>query len=381
MAQGGRPWTRMAWAACHGEGICAHLIRLAALQLLLLRVLPGRCGRLLRSLLAWATLAAWRALELRHMGALSAGLHAAAHGRLAAVQLPELEEWVARGERAVAGLRMEHAKNIIWADPSRRARTALAVVYIHGWSASCREATPLCEEIAREHGANLYFARLPGHGLEMMGYGRTENMGVTAFLREAVEAFAIGERLGERVLLVGLSLGALLAAWLGAQPFAQRSLRGSVFVSLAARFPIVPLSMALSTVPLLSQALLPCQYGFTYHVPIESAADAEIYTHSCPSRVGAVVFELQALLPYVDRARCTAPVLAFQNPGDTVQSFRAGRAYVRSLPNSRFEVLVPGPGEESHVITSQVYAPSTMPKVLAAVRAWLDSTEATNGSR
>ena len=47
---------------------------------------------------------------------------------------------------------------------SRAHQTQWAVVYIHGFSASRMETAPLADTIATALGANLFYARLAGHG-------------------------------------------------------------------------------------------------------------------------------------------------------------------------------------------------------------------------
>ena len=96
-------------------------------------------------------------------------------------------------------------------DSRARTRTPLAVVYLHGFSATRQETAPFSARLARALGANLFEARLRGHGRSeaAMAEGTVE-----AWLEDGVEALAIGRRLGERVVLVGCSTGAALATWM-----------------------------------------------------------------------------------------------------------------------------------------------------------------------
>ena len=100
----------------------------------------------------------------------------------------------------------ETAKRIVWRQPGLR--TEYAVVYVHGFSATRQETAPLAELVADALGANLFEARLTGHG-------RAENglHDVTAedWIDDTAEALAIGSRLGDKVVVIGTSTGATLA--------------------------------------------------------------------------------------------------------------------------------------------------------------------------
>ena len=76
----------------------------------------------------------------------------------------DLDAYLAASEARFADIRPDNQKQIVWAYPASHARTPLAIVYIHGFSASPGEIRPLPDLVAQKLGANLYFARLRGHG-------------------------------------------------------------------------------------------------------------------------------------------------------------------------------------------------------------------------
>jgi len=130
---------------------------------------------------------------------------------LAEVAVPEdLDAWLAQSERQAAdryGLVPGTEKRITWF--GERKQTPYSVLYLHGFSATRQETAPLAELVASQLGANLFETRLTGHGRE-----RDWLTGVRAedWLRDAVEALTISARLGERVIVIGTSTGATLAA-------------------------------------------------------------------------------------------------------------------------------------------------------------------------
>ena len=128
-------------------------------------------------------------------------------------ELPELpadlDAWLASIESQAASaypLISDTEKRIRWQQPG--ARTGIAVVYLHGFSATRQEIAPVPEMVADALGANLFETRLTGHGrLE----GAMLDTTAEDWLDDAAEALAVGERIGGRTVLIATSTGATLA--------------------------------------------------------------------------------------------------------------------------------------------------------------------------
>ena len=126
-------------------------------------------------------------------------------------QLPEdIEAWLADSEQRVAAqyaLIPDTEKRVTWYGDSGT-RTPYAVVSLHGFSATRQETAPLAERVAASLGANLFETRLTGHGhMKLpMHEVRAED-----WLADAAEAFAVGARLGEKIVVIGTSTGGTLA--------------------------------------------------------------------------------------------------------------------------------------------------------------------------
>ncbi len=94
-------------------------------------------------------------------------------------------------------------------------RTPLAILYLHGFGASRAEGEETVDWLSEELGANTWYVRLPGHGLD-----DPEAHAAPVFadwLDASEHAFAQMGSLGDRVVLVGSSMGGLLATWLAAE--------------------------------------------------------------------------------------------------------------------------------------------------------------------
>jgi pimeloyl-ACP methyl ester carboxylesterase len=107
----------------------------------------------------------------------------------------------------------DNQARIVWADSSRR-KTEYAVVYLHGFSASQKEGDPVHLRFAKTFGCNLYLSRLSDHGVdttEQLLYFTADRL-----WNSAKEALAIGNQLGEKVILISTSTGGTVALMLAA---------------------------------------------------------------------------------------------------------------------------------------------------------------------
>ncbi|RZK49790.1 MAG: alpha/beta hydrolase [Pedobacter sp.] len=104
---------------------------------------------------------------------------------------------------------------IIWADTNNKTKTEYTVVYLHGFSASKEEGNPVHLNLAKSLNANLYLARLADHGIDTVQ--PMQYMTADRLWESAKMAFAIGQKLGQKVILVGTSTGGTLALKLAAQ--------------------------------------------------------------------------------------------------------------------------------------------------------------------
>ena len=144
-------------------------------------------------------------------------------------ELPEdLDGWLADREAGVPALREGDERGIIWVDPDARTRTDLSIVYLHGFSADRHEVEPVISMLGAELQANVFFARLAGHGRH--GPAMAEAT-VEAWFSDAAEAVAVASRIGERIVLIGTSTGGTLATWISARPEVRDRLAALILVS------------------------------------------------------------------------------------------------------------------------------------------------------
>lgn len=128
-------------------------------------------------------------------------------------ELANLAAYVAKQE-SKHQIKPGNEAEIVWADSGKLQQTEYAIVYLHGFSASKEEGNPAYYYLAKTLHANMYLARLADHGIDTiapMQYFTADRLWETA-----KEAYAIGKKLGKKVIIVGTSTGGTLALQLAA---------------------------------------------------------------------------------------------------------------------------------------------------------------------
>lgn len=128
---------------------------------------------------------------------------------------PALLEKYVRDAEAAHKLKPDNEARIIWLNDSLKQKTAYAVVYLHGFSASQEEGDPVHTLFARQFGCNLYLSRLAEHGMETAD--AMINLTADKLWNSAKQAYAVGRQLGNKVILLATSSGATLALKLAAE--------------------------------------------------------------------------------------------------------------------------------------------------------------------
>lgn len=127
----------------------------------------------------------------------------------------ELEAYLALREDTVQGLKPDNEAKIVWMDSLTKHKTEYAFVYIHGFGASEKEGHPVHRELAQYFGANLFLTRLPEHGIKRED--ALKHLTAQDLADGAREAYAIGKSLGDKVVIIGTSMGGALALMLASE--------------------------------------------------------------------------------------------------------------------------------------------------------------------
>ena len=276
------------------------------------------------------------------------------------------EAYLARTEAAVAGIRDGLQKEIIWADPATKKRTPLAIVYIHGFSASKGEVRPLPDEVAAELGANLFYTRLTGHGQNSaaMADGSVNN-----WVNDYAEAIAVGRAIGERVVVIATSTGAALATWAATQP--ELSDRVAAMALFSPNYGVRASGAFILTMPWGKQ-IAELVIGKERSFPVENELHGKLWTSRYPSSATLPMAALTNLARDAPVEKITIPTLFIFSDADKVVRPDLTRA-IAARWGARHEIFaVEKSGDRSnHVIAGDALSPSTTDALADRIVDWV----------
>jgi alpha-beta hydrolase superfamily lysophospholipase len=279
----------------------------------------------------------------------------------------DLDLYLSSSEGRLANIRPGLAKEIVWADPTRKAPTAFSIVYLHGFSASSGEIRPVPDLVAQHLGANLYFTRQTGHGMDGEALGRAT---IEAWVNDIAEAIAIGERLGNQVIVMATSTGAALATWALTEPALTGKIAAAVLLS--ANYRLQARGAFLLSSPFARQ-IVRVAIGKTRGFEPINAAHARLWTHHYSTDALLPMAKAMQLANRAPVETTRVPALFFYSPRDTVVDPRRIVEIAERWGAPHTLIAVAGGDDPSgHVIAGDALAPSTTRSVAADICGWLD---------
>jgi len=285
----------------------------------------------------------------------------------------ELADSLTARESALGDVTPGAEKHVVFARLDAPARTPLAVVYLHGFSATRQEVSPLPELLADSLGANLFLTRLTGHG---RGSEAMAESTLNDWLRDVEEALAVGGRLGERIVLMGTSTGATLALWAAAEPRWRSRLAGVLLMSPNLGLPD----------PRARILLWP--WGGVLARLVEGPERSFEPRNALQERYWTTRYPTEALLPMMAAVRMIeqtplgaveAPILVAYDPDDTVVDPGETERRFPDLGSQwkRLQPVTVPEGADAHVIAGDILNPALTLPLLTEM---LDFLRAVGGS-
>jgi len=264
-----------------------------------------------------------------------------------------IEQYVNRSEEKYTDIKENTEKKIIWANKSEQ-KTAIAIVYVHGFSASRQEVSPLIENLGKRLHANIFLTRLTGHGRSNEAMAEVS---VSRLLTDVQEAYEIGKVIGEEVVLVGLSTGATLVSWLAINED-LKELKSIVLLS-----PNYGLLDKKANWLLLPGAKywLPLLEGNTYQFTPDNSQQAKYWTHTYPT---TSLIPMMQLVDFVNKQsieNIRVPTYMLYSETDTlvdIQQLKENFARIGAV-TKKMESMQGAQGSQGHVLAGDILSPNT----------------------
>ena len=279
-----------------------------------------------------------------------------------------LDEWLSGREAQIPGIRPGTEKQIVWAgEPGEK--TPISIIYIHGFSATRGESFPVCDRVAEKLSANLFYTRLTGHGRdgEALGAARLDD-----WQADLLEAWEIGRRIGDETVVIAVSTGAPLAAWLAADTRVVESNGMSSLILISPNFEPADKSAKIVLWPgglLLTRLAVGKEYGF------ETKNDQHAYywTSSYPSRALRPMMQACRLGTKAPLEEIQAPLLVLYTENDEVVSIPALLdAYERF--GSEHKSVINVAEAQDHNMAGDIISPETTQIVVDHILGFLTYT-------
>jgi alpha-beta hydrolase superfamily lysophospholipase len=281
----------------------------------------------------------------------------------AVAKVPDIDVYLREREARHPDVRRDLAKTIQWSDPAH-GTTPLSLVYVHGFSASRKDVTPVVETLAGMLHANVFFARLAAHG----GATGAQFATVTAqdWLDDAREALAVGRRLGDRVVLIGTSTGALLATLAALE---DNSPRLAALVLLSPNFGLRDWRAKFISGPL-GRLLARIIIGREHSFRPDSPGHAEYWTSRLPAEGIVALMDLMNYARSIHLDHLEIPTLIIYTHKDTVVDTQAIQNRFDEIRGPA-KLIIDLPEASRHELTGNALAPETVQPVVRRIMAFL----------
>lgn len=278
----------------------------------------------------------------------------------------DLDKYLSTRELTFSDITPGTAKQIVWAGQPG-AKTPLAIIYLHGFSATAEEIRPVPDDVAVALGANLYFTRLAGHGRDGAALAAVSP---EDWLLDLDEALAIGRRIGDRVILIGTSTGGTLAALAAVDPARAEGLAGVVLIS--PNFRLAPAASVILDLPW-ARIWGPWVAGAEQDFPPRNADQARFWTMRYPTTALFPMATLTRAVRAMDFAQARVPALFIYAPDDQVcdQALTARIAAAWGGPTvTQNPTLTANDDPYHHVIAGRILSPDQTAPVTAQILDW-----------
>lgn len=276
--------------------------------------------------------------------------------------------YLAQGEAAFDNIRAGQQKEIVWAGSAGQ-KTPLAIVYVHGFSASSGEVRPLPDLIAKALGANLFYTRLTGHGQDgpAMATGSVE-----AWVDDYAEAIAIGRMIGERVVVIATSTGGSLAV---AEALNAKVSDGiAAFVLISPNFGVQAGGSFLLTMPW-GRHIAELVIGKERSFEPRNARQAELWTTRYPTIAVLPMAKLVELANATDPAVIKTSALFIISDRDTVVRPELTRQVeARWGGPHKLVAVTDAEDPDQHVIAGDTLSPGVTAGLATQIVDWLRAT-------
>jgi len=237
------------------------------------------------------------------------------------INISSIDESIKLDEQRYKNLRPNIEKKILWADkPS--IKTKISLVFIHGFSATRAELSPVIENVANEIKANVFFTRLTGHGQDGQSLADAT---LKDWIKDTKEAIRIGGILGDSIILIGSSTGCSLI-----HTILEQHLKIKAVIYVSPNFGPISYKAHVLRIPG-AKWLVPFLFGKEHSFVAKNAEHERCWTTKYPTHALFAVKDSVVAASKTKHSKIKLPMLFWFSDEDKIVSSKATRKIISKM--------------------------------------------------
>ncbi len=278
----------------------------------------------------------------------------------------DVDAYFAQQEARLEDITPGTQKRVIWTGKPG-AKMDIAVLYVHGFSATSEEIRPVPDNVAQALGANLVFTRLAGHGRSSAAMAEPT---AADWMHDTAEALAAARAVGKRVIVISTSTGCTLMAAAAFREDLMDSVDGIIFVS--PNFKINNPAAALLTMPAV-RWWGPLIAGRSRSFDVANEDHETYWTTTYPTVAALPMAALVKAVDRLDLSQTKVPALFMMSDEDKVVSPVKTRQVAQDWGGpTNLDAFTLGEGDDPnrHVIAGDILSPGQTEWASTLMIAW-----------
>ena len=240
------------------------------------------------------------------------------------IDINSLDKLIESKENEFLNIRPDTEKKIIWASKNNQ-KTKTSLVFIHGFSATRFELSPIIEMLGKDLQANVFFTRLKGHGQDGKALGEATFDDWMIDIEEAIE---IGKAIGDNLVLIGCSTGCSLI-----HTILEQSIDIKAVIYVSPNFGPKSFKGQLLKVPG-AKLFMPLVFGNEHFFIPKNAEHERCWTTRYPIKALFAIKDTVVAAYKINHNKIKVPVLFWFSDDDQVVSAKATRKIISKMGNN-----------------------------------------------
>ena len=282
------------------------------------------------------------------------------------IDINSLDNLIEDSENKILNIRPGTEKKIVWAS-QKNIKTKTSLVFIHGFSATRAELSPIVETLGNNLNANIFFTRLKGHGLDGKSLGEAT---FNDWIIDVDEAIKIGNILGDNLILVGCSTGCSL---IHTKLILTNTIKAAIYVS--PNFGAKSCLGQLLRVPG-AKWFIPLVFGKEYSYTARNEEHDRCWTTSYPTKALFAVKDSVVAAYKIKHNKIQVPILFWFSDDDQVVSAKATRKIISKMGNNvsiQNPILTNEDDSFKHGILGDILSVSQTKNGVKKIISWLEN--------